>query len=153
MYPCRHRGVKIGNKRERSVSFSLPPLTGLLLRKSNDCIFLRFDPGGSRCYEQIYYLYVLYAGLGFYEMSGGADFVPEARPIEQIAISTTQPWKPCHLTQPQVTRAAADRIAKLHQHRRRTSRPKSSQPALRHHTSRRKKSLKAERCAKYRATA
>lgn len=45
-------------------------------------------------------------GLGFYEMSGGADFVPEARPIEQIAIST-KTLEAVPFDQPQVTRAAA----------------------------------------------
>lgn len=45
-------------------------------------------------------------GLGFYEMSGGADFVPETRPQPQIAsITVNEPTVP--FDEPQVTRAAA----------------------------------------------
>ena len=35
----------------------------------------------------------LMLGWGFYEMSGGADFVPEVRPIAQVAVKT-QPLVP-----------------------------------------------------------
>ena len=47
----------------------------------------------------------LMLGLGFYEMSGGADFVPETRPAKQIAIIAKTAYVPSDA--PQVTRAAA----------------------------------------------
>lgn len=48
----------------------------------------------------------LMLGLGFYEMSGGADFVPETRTTEQIA-TVTAPTPVVPFDAPQVTRAAA----------------------------------------------
>tara|TARA_R110002111_G_scaffold43660_1_gene79722 strand:+ start:793 stop:1275 length:483 start_codon:yes stop_codon:yes gene_type:complete len=48
----------------------------------------------------------LMLGWGFYEMSGGADFVPEVRPIAQVAI-TTQALDPVPFDAPVVTRAAS----------------------------------------------
>ncbi len=46
----------------------------------------------------------LMLGFGFYEMSGGADFVPETRPDDQITIVTAAAVP---FDTPQVTRAAA----------------------------------------------
>ena len=48
----------------------------------------------------------LMLGWGFYEMSGGADFVPEVRPIAQVAVKT-QPLDPVPFDAPLVTRAAS----------------------------------------------
>ena len=48
----------------------------------------------------------LMLGWGFYEMSGGADFVPEVRPIAQVAVKT-QPLDAVPFDAPMVTRATA----------------------------------------------
>lgn len=44
-------------------------------------------------------------GFGFYELSGGSDFVPEARPVVEIATAETAPIA-VSFSEPLVTRAA-----------------------------------------------
>ena len=48
-------------------------------------------------------------GLGFYELSGGADFVPETRPAADIAVAQAE-VAPVPFDAPQVSRAAAIEI-------------------------------------------
>jgi len=49
----------------------------------------------------------LMLGFGFYELSGGADFEPEARPIAQATISTKS-LEAVPFDEPVVTRAAVE---------------------------------------------
>ncbi len=46
-------------------------------------------------------------GFGFYELSGGADFVPEVRPLETVTIATKS-IEPIPFDEPVVTRASVE---------------------------------------------
>ena len=54
----------------------------------------------------------LMLGWGFYELSGGADFVPETRPVDTISVATT-PLASVPFDEPVVARAAAIELPAL----------------------------------------
>lgn len=65
---------------------------------------LRFDPGGHTAMTKFIIGSFLMLGWGFYEMSGGADFVPETAPSQEAVASVEAP-EAIPFDAPQVSRA------------------------------------------------